>query len=431
MFATIKQIFNPKNRDLQKRILFTLGILFIFKLGTTIIVPGLPKDKVISGDLGFLELMNVMGGGALEQFSIFALGVGPYITASIIVQLLQMDIIPYFSELSKQGYNGRRKLNQITRWLGIAMAFIQGYIYSFAFLGKSVDTIQYLEFSLILTAGTAFLLWLGDQITAKGVGNGISLIIMAGILMSLPSMFKDAFTSLVDLGNTEGMFLGILGFAVFILVYVLIIVGVIYVQEAERRIPIQYANKSSNSFGGKQSYMPFKLNSAGVVPVIFASALISIPGIIAQVIKNDGFKLFVNKYLTFESVPGMLLYVLFIFLFAYFYTYIQIKPEELSDNLNKNGGYIPGIRPGKETKEYISKILNRITFVGAFFLAIIAGLPIVFSLFSNMPSSVTLGGTGLLIVIGVALETYKQIQGSLASRSYTRGRKTIKWKTLS
>jgi len=420
MFATVKQIFNPKNKDLRKSILFTFVVLFIFKLGTAIIVPGIDKEA-LTGNLGFLEIMNAMGGGAMEKFSIFALGVMPYITASIIIQLLSMDIIPYLSDLSKQGQVGRNKLNQITRVLGIILAFIQGYMYSFTYV-QGGSPIDYMQFSLILTAGTAFLLWLGDQITAKGVGNGISLIIMAGIIATLPTMFVDAWNSLVVGETVQAIALGVTLFVLFVLVYIAIILGIIFEENAERRIPIQYANKTTSSYGGRQSYIPFKLNSAGVVPVIFASALISIPQIIAQFIKKEGFTLFVSKYLTMTSITGFILYVLFIFGFAYFYTFIQLKPKELADNLNKNGGYIPGIRPGEETVKYINKILRRITFVGSFALSIIAGLPIVFGFFSNMPTSVTIGGTGLLIVVGVALETYKQIESQLISRNYSRRR---------
>lgn len=420
MFATVKQIFNPKNKDLRKKILFTFFVLFIFKLGTTIIVPGIDKEA-LTGNLGFLEIMNAMGGGAMEKFSIFALGVMPYITASIIIQLLSMDIIPYLSELTKQGQVGRNKINQITRVLGIILAFVQGYMYSFTYV-QGGSPIDYMQFSLILTAGTAFLLWLGDQITAKGVGNGISLIIMAGIIASLPTMFMDAWNALVTGGTAQATTLGIVLFILFVLVYVAIILGIIFEETAERRIPIQYANKSASSYGGRQSYIPFKLNSAGVVPVIFASALISIPQIIAQFIKNEGFTLFVSKYLTMTTVTGFILYIIFIFAFAYFYTFIQLKPKELADNLNKNGGYIPGIRPGEDTVTYINKVLRRITFVGSLALSVIAGLPIIFGLFSNMPTSVTIGGTGLLIVVGVALETYKQIESQLISRNYKRRR---------
>lgn len=422
MFATIKQIFNPKNKDLQKRILFTFLVLFLFKIGTSIIVPGVASTSLNTGKLGFLGLINAMGGGAMEKFSILALGVMPYITASIVIQLLQMDIIPYLAELSKQGHTGRAKLNQITRVLGIVLAFAQGYLMSFAFI-KNGTVIDYMEFAIVLTAGTAFLLWLGDQITAKGIGNGISLIIMAGIISSLPTMFVEAYKGLVVFGTVQETLFGIVKFILFVTLYVAVIIGVIYEECAERRIPIQYANKSTNSVNGNQNYIPFKLNSAGVIPVIFASAIISIPGVVAQITKSEGIVLFVNKWLTYTTPTGFMLYILLIILFAYFYTFLQLKPKELSENLQKNGGFIPGVRPGDETVKYISKVLKRITMAGAVFLAVIAALPILFGMFSGLPTSVSIGGTGLLIVVGVVLETYKQIESQVSTRTYSKGRK--------
>lgn len=419
MFKTMKQLFAPTNKDLRHRIYFTLVALMIFILGISIRVPG---TNDLGNNLGFLELLNTMGGGALKNFSIFALGVMPYITASIIMQLLQMDIIPYFTELSKQGPTGRQKLNQITRYIGIAFSFIEGYAFAFAFIGKSGDPIEYLYISTVLTAGTAFLLWLGDQITQKGIGNGTSLIIMAGIIATLPQMFATAFQSLVNFDTVQLTALGITKFILFVVVYFAIIIGMIYVQESERRVPIQYANKSTTAYGkAGQSFMPIKINTAGVIPVIFASSLISIPGIIAKVVNNETFSMIVSKYLTYQTPVGFIIYVLLIFVFAYFYTFIQVKPEEFAKNLQENGGYIPGVRPGDETKKYLSKILSRLTVLGALFLVIIAGIPIIFSNFTSLPTTVSIGGTGLLIVVGVALETYKQLEGSLLARGYKRG----------
>lgn len=420
MFKSMKQLFTATNKDLRHRIYFTLGALIIFILGISIRVPG---TKDLTSNLGFLELINTMGGGALKNFSIFALGVMPYITASIIMQLLQMDIIPYFSELSKQGPTGRQKINQITRYMGIIFAFIEGYAFAFAFIGKTGTPMEYMYISTVLTAGTAFLLWLGDQITQKGIGNGMSLIIMAGIIATLPQMFIDAFKSLITFeGTTQVITLGIIKFLIFVIIYFAIVIGVIFIQESERRIPIQYANKSTSAFGSAaQSFMPIKLNSANVIPVIFASSLLSIPSIIAQVIKNESFAVFVQKYLNYTTPVGFLIYIVLIFFFAYFYTFIQMKPEEFAKNLQENGGYIPGIRPGEETKKYLDKVLSRLTVLGASFLVVISGLPIIFSKFTSLPTSVTIGGTGLLIVVGVALETYKQLEGSLLSRSYKRG----------
>lgn len=420
MFKTMKQLFTSTNKDLRHRIYFTLGALMIFILGISIRVPG---TQDLTSNLGFLELINTLGGGALQNFSIFALGVMPYITASIIMQLLQMDIIPYFAELRKQGAMGRQKLNQITRYLGIAFAFIEGYAFAFAFIGRTGDVLEYLYIATVLTAGTAFLLWLGDQITQKGIGNGTSLIIMAGIIATLPQMFIDAFTGLVAFdGTAQVITLGVIKFILFVIVYFAIVIGMIFVQESERRIPIQYANKSTSAYGkSAQSFMPIKINTAGVIPVIFASSLLAIPGILAQVIKNETFTLVVQKYLTYTTPVGFLIYVVFIFFFAYFYTFIQVKPEEFAKNLQENGGYVPGIRPGEDTKKHVSKILSRLTILGATFLIVIAGLPILFSKLTSLPTSVSIGGTGLLIVVGVALETYKQLEGSILTRSYKRG----------
>ena len=368
MFKALKELFTPGNKDLRQRIYFTVAALTVFILGISIRVPG---TENLTENLGFLELINTIGGGALRNFSIFALGVMPYITASIIVQLLQMDIVPYFTELRKQGHTGRQKINQITQ---------------------------------------------------KGLGNGVSLIIMAGIIARLPQMFIDAFTSLVTFsGTTQVITLGIVKFIIFIIVYFAIVIGMIFVQESERRIPIQYANKSTNAYGASQSFMPIKINTAGVIPVIFASSLLSIPSIIAQVVQNETFTVIVQKYLNYTTPVGFTLYVVFIFFFAYFYTFIQLKPEEFAKNLQDNGGYIPGIRPGEETKQYVNKILSRLTVLGATFLSIISGLPILFSKLTSLPTSVSIGGTGLLIVVGVALETYKQLESSLLTRSYKRG----------
>jgi len=416
MFATIKQIFNANNKDLRKKIGFTLMALFIFKLGTTIVVPVIDKNALGVNSLGFLQLLNVMGGGALEKFSIFSLGVMPYITASIIMQLLEMDIIPYFSELSKEGYTGRAKLNMYTRIFGIILAFVQGYIFSFNYVsGASVMT--YVECATILTAGTAFLLWIGDRITEKGIGNGISLLIMAGILSSLPTMFYQAWTEMV--GNSVAV-MGIVKFVIFVIVYFAIVVGIVYEELAERRIPIQYANRSAGTMMGNSNYIPFKLNSASVIPVIFASALITIPSVIAALIKNTNFTNFVNNYINYTSVTGFILYIAVIILFSYFYTFLELKPDEMVENLQKNGGYIPGVRPGDETLKFIKSTLYRLTFVGSIGLSILAALPIIFGNLTNLSSSVTIGGTGLLIVVGVALETYKQMESLLVTRSYTR-----------
>ena len=391
MFAKLKQLFSPASKDLRKRIYFTLMCLGLFCLGSNVTIPW---ASAVYQELGFLEIFNLMSGGGLKSFSIFALGVSPYITASIITQLLQMDIIPYFKELKEEGYTGRQKINRITRYLGILFAIIQAYILTIVYM-KGMSSMDILKTTIVMTAGTCFLLWIGDEVTNKGIGNGMSLLIIVGSLL----------------------------FAAFVLIYIFIIVGVVFIQLAERRIPIQYSNRTNSAYGAQTSFLPIKLNSAGVMPVIFAMTLLAIPTTIVNLIGNENAINFVNNYIVSTSPTGFVLYILLIMFFGYFYTFMELNPEEMSKNLNKNGGYIPGVRPGVETTNYISNIIGKLTIVGSIFLVIIAGLPILFSKFSGLPSSVTIGGTGLLIVVGVAIETYKQIESSLVSREYKRGRR--------
>jgi len=419
MFKTLKLLFNKKNKDIRQKVLFTLGCLLVFIVGKTIPVPG--TQGAVS-DLGLWELYDAISGGGLEQFSIFALGVMPYISASLITGILQMDIIPYFTELKEQGATGQQKINQINRYLGLAIAFLQGFAMAIAFLPNG-GALDFLKVAIILTGGTAFLLWMSDQMTQKGIGSGVSLLIMAGIISSIPNMFIETFQALV-LGN-ENLVMGIVGFSIFVLVYIAIIIGIIFVEKSERRIPVQYANQTSSAYGARQNYIPFKLNSASVMPVIFASVIFTIPSFIAGLLDSENaFAVFVSKYVNYTTPVGFAAYIIIIILFCFFYTFLQINPEELSKNLNKQGGYIPGVRPGKETKQYISTVIGRITLIGALFIAVVAGLPIVFSSFINtgLPTSVSLGGTSILIAIGVTLETYNQLESSLLNRSYKGGR---------
>ncbi len=429
MFKSLKGLFSPSNKDLRKRIYFTLAVLAVFSLGSNIVVPA---AKEMTASLGFLDLLNLMSGGTLNTFSIFALGVMPYITASILTQLLQMDIIPYFKELKDQGATGRQKINRINRYLGILFAFIQGYIYSVAFIGGS--TIVVLKTTIILTAGTALLLWLADQISTKGLGNGVSLFIMAGIVNALPDTFITAFKDLVMAGTYKTIFgitlsatmvkaLGITLFALFIIAYLAILIGVVYMQISERRIPIQHSTRTDSSYLKEQSFIPLKINSASVMPVIFASAITSIPSLIAQFVNNDAFENFVNNYIVYTSPTGYVLYVVLIFAFGYVYTLMELNPKEMSENLDKNRSYIPGITPGEKTASYLKGTITRLTVVGSIFLIVLASIPLIFTNIEGLSAAVTLGGTGLLIVVGVALETYKQLESSIVSRSYQGSRK--------
>lgn len=418
MLKRLKDFFGPTNKDLRRRLLFTIFALAIFSLGTNIVVPGAVK---ITKDLGFLELLNVMTGGGLKNFSIFALGVMPYITASILTQLLQMDIIPYFSELKEEGAAGRQKINKINRYIGIIFALVQGFVFSYAFL-KGYGSMVVLKSALVLTGGTAFLLWLGDEITKKGIGNGLSLLILAGIVQGIPNTFITAFKDLI-LSGSHSTLAGISAFVFFTLTYIVILIGVIWVSEAERRIPIQYSNRTASSYRGEKTYLPVKLNSASVMPVIFASAIIGIPSLIAQVINKKSFTNFVENYISYYSITGLILYVLLIYVFGYVYTRMAMNSDEMAENLDKDHAYVPGITPGENTSIFLKNTISRLTVVGTLALIILAVIPILFTNFSGMDKAVTIGGTGLLIVCGVCLETYKQFESSIASRNYTTSKR--------
>ena len=411
------KILSKDAKDLRHRILFTLFCLGIYCLGTGItIVWATPWLGTLYGQLDFLGVFNLMSGGGFERFSIFGLGVTPYINASIVTQILTMDIIPYFKELKEQGYVGMQKINRITRYLGIALAFVQAYVLTVFLLGVT-DVAMILKITLVMTAGTSFLLWLGDRITMKGIGNGQSLLIMASIVLSLPAVFTGAYELFIGAG-TYTTWVGVLFFIFYLLMYLLVIVGVVWITLAERKIPIQYANKTVSAYGAKESYLPLRINYAGVMPVIFASMLLTIPSIIVNIIGNQSAIDFVNNYIMYTSWTGFILYIALIIFFSYFYTFMAMNPEEMSKNLNKSGAYIPGVRPGAETTKYISTVVSRLTLVGSLFIAILAGLPILVSNITGLDQSIAIGGTGILIVVGVAIETYKQIQSGLVSRRF-------------
>lgn len=426
MFRGFSQLFKKSGKDLRKRIYFTLLSLGIFCLGTRISIPGVDVIDNIYESLGVLQIFDLMSGGGLQTFSIFALGVSPYITASIITQLLQMDVVPYFKELKEQGYVGRQKINKINRYIAIILAFLQAYMLCILYLNNP-GTIETIRFSVIMTAGTCFCLWMGDQITKNGIGNGSSMIIMAGIVQSMPAIFAKAFNGFIH--GAYSIPIGITYFSIFVLIYILIIVGIIYMQLAERRIPIQYANRTTSAYGANQSYLPIKLNAANVIPVIFAQILLTIPSMIAAFTKNQGATDFISKYIAYNSPTGLIIYIILILFFSYFYTFMVLNPEDMSKNLNQRGGYIPGIRPGNDTTKYISKSVSKLTIVGGIGLAILAILPVLFQMiFRNNASlaAVSIGGTGLLIVVGVAIETYRQIESRLLSNSYKEKRKRLR-----
>ncbi|MEK3936954.1 preprotein translocase subunit SecY [Sporosarcina sp. FSL W7-1349] len=425
MFQTISNFMRV--RDIRSKIIFTLLMLIVFRLGTFIPVPNVDATALQQETNQFIGLLNTFGGGALAQFSIFAMGIMPYITASIIVQLLQMDVVPKFTEWAKQGDVGRRKLAQFTRYFTIILAFIQAIAMSFGFnrmydgkliISEGVST--YVVIAIVLTAGTAFLLWLGEQITAKGVGNGISIIIFAGIVSAIPNAVNQLYaTQIQDAG--DALFIKLAIMLLLLLVIIAVIVGVIYVQEALRKIPIQYAKRVTGrgqTTAGQQTHLPLKLNAAGVIPVIFAVAFFITPQSIAAFFEPNSVTAFIMNTFDYEKPLGLVFYVALILAFTYFYAFIQVNPENIADNLKKQGAYIPGIRPGKNTQDYLTSTLYRLTFVGAIFLATVAVMPIFFIKFANLPSAMQIGGTSLLIVVGVALETMKQLESQLVKRHY-------------
>lgn len=425
MFQTIANFMRVK--DIRSKIFYTLLVLIVFRIGTFIPVPNVDASALQSSDNNLIGLMNIFGGGALSKFSILAMGIMPYITASIIVQLLQMDVVPKFTEWAKQGEVGRRKLAQFTRYFTIILAFIQAFAMSFGFnrmydgnLIKSEGVSTYVVIAIVLTAGTAFLLWLGEQITAKGVGNGISIIIFAGIVAAIPNAVNQLYaTQIQDAG--DALFIRLAIMALLLLVVIAITVGVIYVQEALRKIPIQYAKRVTNrgqSTSGQQTHLPLKLNAAGVIPVIFASAFFLTPQSLAAFFGTNSVTNTITKVFDHSNPIGMTLYVVLIIAFTYFYAFIQVNPENMADNLKKQGAYIPGIRPGQNTQDYLTSTLYRLTFVGSIFLAVVALMPTLFIKFANLPATAQIGGTSLLIVVGVALETMKQLESQLVKRHY-------------
>jgi len=425
MFSTISNIL--KVGDLRRKVIFTLLMLVVFRIGSFVPVPNINVAALESfGEqnniFGFL---NTFSGGALKNFSVFAMGIMPYITASIIMQLLSMDVVPRFTQWSKEGEAGRRKIGQFTRYGTVLLGLIQAIGLSIGFNrlypGLVIDPTftTYALIALTLTAGTAFLMWLGEQITEYGIGNGISIIITAGIIASIPDGVRSIYAA--EFHNAgEAIFLHIVKLLVILLVLIAIVVGVIYIQQGIRKVPVQYAKRvvGRRMYGGQSTHIPLKVNAAGVMPVIFAISLIVFPPTVANFWAGNQIADWIIRNFDYRAPIGMVLYVLLIIGFTYFYTFVQINPMQMADNMKKNGGYIPGIRPGKATVEFITRTLNRLTLVGSIFLAAVSVLPVVFTTLSNLPQSVQIGGTSLLIVIGVVLDTMKQIDSQLIKRHY-------------
>ena len=437
-----------KNKEIVNRIFFTIMILFVLRIGAAITVPGVSVGSELTNAMNSgnaLAMMDLLGGGALSNFSIFALGVSPYITAQIIIQLLSKDVLPALTELSKQGQYGRKKIEMATRYLTLLLGAVQAYG-----IIKTMQNNSYISLSLednfwtyayivtVLLAGAMLTMWLGDQITEKGLGNGISVIIFAGCVRSLPIQISTAWTkwiaTSVDHGSTA-LIRGTFQFALYILALILITGGVVFFELARWKIPVQHAGKGGQSASmARASFLPIKVNSAGVIPVIFASSLLMAPSVIASFISADAanagwLKIFAYSEMytmpwfggqTWQMPWGLLIYLFLIIAFTFFYSQMEIDPEQLADNFQKNGSYIPGIRPGKETERYVGKVLNRVTCIGALSLAAISALPVALTLSGvfGADTSLAIGGTGMIIIVGVCIEINSQIDGLLAGKSF-------------
>ena len=432
--------FFLKHKKLILGILFTALCILIWRIGVHIQLPFV-EYNVSSSDESIFGFLDIFSGGALQSFSIVALGISPYINASIIIQLLQMDIVPQFKEWAEEGEAGKEKLNRWTRYIALLLAFVEGlalivgyqvsYGYNFfEFVPNTEFTLfTYVYMALIVTAGTAFMLWLSDQVTVHGVGNGASMFIVVGIIASFETMIGSLKTYFLDPATSKYALDGVLTwknivfFILVLILFIAIIIGVVFMEGLQRKIPIQYANRPAQSklLGAQDSNIPLKLNSASVIPVIFASTLLSFPTTIINFIEQSGKT--ISEWWTivfsYQKPIGFAIYVILIFVFSFFYSFMQINPDKISDNLKKQNAYIPGVKPGEATAQYISKVLFKITLLGATYLTVLASLPMLVGLiFTDLPASVQIGGTSLMIVVGVAIETYKQIKTASQSQEY-------------
>ena len=437
-----------KNKEIVGRIFFTVMILFVIRIGAAISVPGVHAEAELQNAMNSgsaLALMDLLGGGALSNFSVFALGVSPYITAQIIIELLSKDVLPALTDLSKQGQYGRKKIEMATRYLSLLFGAVQAYGIIKTMQNSSYITLTladnfwtYLYIVTVMLAGSMLTMWLGDQITEKGLGNGISVIIFAGCVRSLPIQIHTAFTKWINQNQGMGsnaLIRGSFQFVLYILALAAITGGVVFFELSRRKIPVQHAGKGGQTASmARASFLPIKINSAGVIPVIFASSIMMAPSVVASFISADAANaqwLQIFNYSAMYEMPwfdgktwsmpwGLLIYVTLIIVFTFFYAQMQIDPEQMADNFQKNGSYIPGIRPGKETERYVSKVLNRVTCIGALALAVISLLPIALTLSGifGTDTSLAIGGTGMIIVVGVCIELNAQIDGLLAGKSF-------------
>jgi preprotein translocase subunit SecY len=424
------------NKKVMLRLLFTLGILLAVRVLSYITIPLFDTDQItrfINSSGSFIAILNNFSGQALERFSILALGISPYITASIAIQLLQM-VIPSFKEWSEQGETGKRRLNQVTRYIAIGLAFVQGFA---LILGISVNGsvfipsieasvisnfryVFYIYMALVIAGGTAIAIFFADLITKKGIGNGTSILIVAGIVTSLPSMWTTLWNKYIE-APVNDTFLNYVWFVLIILIYFGVLLGVVYIQAATRKIPVQYANRQGKS----DSNIPMKINSSGVIPVIFAQTILSIPLTIIGLsgsTSSGGFVGWIQSIFGYQEPIGFILYVLLIIVFSFFYAFLMVNPNKIAENLSKGNAYIPGVRPGEDTKDYVAKLLFKITVIGTTYLVILAIMPIltsiIFGFNATEASVITLGGTSLLIIVGVAVQTTEQLETDAKQETY-------------
>ena len=426
MLNFFKEVF--KKGELRRKVVFTLGILFVLRLGAGIVIPYIDTSAITSAatSSGIFGIMNMLGGGTLEKFSLFSLGVSPYITSSIIIELLSMDAVPALTQWNKEGNTGKKKKDKVTRVLTLALAIIQGGSLTYAFdkgysILASSSIWTYVYVVVVMAAGSMFTMWLGDQITIKGVGNGTSLLIFTGIVANLPNSFISSFKSMVTFGSTYKTATSLAWYILFVLVYLAIVVFVVFEEGAIRKIPIIYATNTQTVMHTKESTnLPIKINSSSVIPVIFAASVLAAPRTIISFMKSTSTTQMIDNILNYQKPIGFVLYIVMIILFTFFYSNLQIDAKKISEDLKKSGGAIPGVRTGDDTKKYIGTVLNRVTVVGSLFLAIIASIPIIAPEIWKMTSNnaLSLGGTGLIIVTGVALETVRAIKSMLTRREY-------------
>lgn len=426
MLNFFKEVF--KKGELRRKVVFTLGILFVFRLGAGIVIPYIDTSAITSAatSSGIFGIMNMLGGGTLEKFSLFSLGVSPYITSSIIIELLSMDVIPALAQWNKEGNTGKKKKDKVTRVLTLALAIIQGGSLTYAFdkgysILASSSIWTYVYVVIVMAAGSMFTMWLGDQITIKGVGNGTSLLIFTGIVANLPNSFISSFKSMVTFGSTYKTATSLAWYILFVIVYLAIVVFVVFEEGAIRKIPIIYATNTQTVMHTKESTnLPIKINSSSVIPVIFAASVLAAPRTVISFMKSTSTTQMIDNILNYQKPIGFVLYIVMIILFTFFYSNLQIDAKKISEDLKKSGGAIPGVRTGDDTKKYIGTVLNRVTVVGSLFLAIIASIPIIAPEIWKMTSNnaLSLGGTGLIIVTGVALETVRAIKSMLTRREY-------------